>query len=71
VSPPVRQQSRKPSDECTIGRTKPRALLLTSENREPVAQQRQLRILGELGPTTTNEQPQNCGKGEVDEREEH
>jgi hypothetical protein len=54
---PVRKQSSKRSDERTIGRAKPRTLLLTSQNRELVPQQHQLDVLGELGSSTANEQP--------------
>jgi hypothetical protein len=35
----VREQSRERGDERTIGRAKPRALLLTSENRELVSKE--------------------------------
>jgi hypothetical protein len=67
----VREQSSKRSDERTIGGPKPRALMLTSQNRELVPQQRQLHVLGELGSPTANEQPQNGSKGKVSEGEEH
>jgi hypothetical protein len=71
VPPPVREQSRKRRDERPISGAKPRALLLTSQNRELMPQQHQLQVLGELGPTATDEQPQNCGKGKVGEGKEH
>lgn len=61
----MRQQTRKRSDERPIGRANPRALMLTSKNRELVPQQDQLHVLGELCPTTANEQPQNSDKGKV------
>jgi len=67
----VREQSRKRGDERAIGRSKPRTLLLTSENRELVPQQHQLHVLGELSLAAANEQPQNCSKGKVGEGEEH
>jgi hypothetical protein len=68
---PVREQSSERSDERTIGGSKPRALMLTSQNRELVAQQHQLHVLGELGSPTANEQPQDSSKGKVSEGEEH
>jgi hypothetical protein len=71
VSAPVREQSSKRSDERPISGAKPRALLLTSQNRELVAQQHQLHVLGEFGSTAADEQPQNCGKGQVGEGEKH
>jgi hypothetical protein len=71
VSAPVREQSSKRSDERAVGRAKPRALLPTSQNRELVAQQPQLHVLGELGPTAADEQPQNCSEGKVREGEKH
>jgi hypothetical protein len=67
----VREQSSKRGDKCTIGGAKPGALLLTSQNRELVPQQHQLHVLGELGPATADEQPQNRGKGKVGEGKEH
>jgi hypothetical protein len=67
----MREQSRKGRDERTFGRAKPRSPLLTSQNRELMSQEQQFHILGELGPTATDEQSQNCGKGKVGEREEH
>src|SRR5206468_5542589 len=71
VSAPVREQSSKRSDERTIGGPQPRTLMLASQNRELVAQQHQLNVLGELGSPTANEQPQDGSKGEVSEGEEH
>jgi hypothetical protein len=68
---PAREQPRKRSDERTVGGAEPRSLLLTSQNRELVPQQHQLHILGELGPATADEQPQNRGKGKVGEGKEH
>jgi hypothetical protein len=59
VPAPVREQSRKRSDERTIGGAKPRTLLLASENRELMSQQHQLHVLGELGSAAANEQPQS------------
>jgi hypothetical protein len=70
VPPPVREQSRKRRDERPISRAKPRSLLPTSQNRELVPQQHQLHVLGELGPTAADEQPQNCGEGKVGKGEE-
>jgi hypothetical protein len=67
----VREQLRKRSDERTVGGSKRRSRLLTSQNREPVPQQHQLHILGELGPATADEQPQNRSKGKVGEGKEH
>jgi len=67
----VREQSRKRSDERTVGGAKPRSLLLTIQNGELVPQQHQLHVLGELGPATADEQPQNSGKGKVGEGKEH
>jgi hypothetical protein len=46
---PVREQSRERGDERTVGRSKPRARLLTSENRELVPKEHQFEVLGELG----------------------
>jgi hypothetical protein len=37
----------KRSDERTIGGSKPRALILTSQNRELMSQQQQFHVLGE------------------------
>ncbi len=71
VSAPVREQSRERSDERTIGRAKPRALLLASENRELVAKQHQFHVLGELGSSIADDEPQNSGKGKVGEGKEH
>jgi hypothetical protein len=71
VPAPVREQSSKRSNERPIGGSKPRALLLTSQNRELVSQQHQLHVLGELGPSTPNEQPQNGSESKVSEGEEH
>jgi hypothetical protein len=45
--------------------------VLTSQDRELVAQQHQLHVLGELGLSTPNEQPQNSSEGKVSEGEEH
>jgi hypothetical protein len=56
------EQSRKRPDKRPIGRAKPRSLMLTSQNRELVPQQHQLHVLGELGPTAADEQPQNGGE---------
>ena len=71
MSPPVREQSSKRGGERTIGGPKPRALVLTSQNRELVPQQHQLHVLGKLGSPTTNEQSQNSSKGKVSEGEQH
>jgi hypothetical protein len=65
------EESRKRRDERTVGRAKPRSPLLTSQNRELMPKEQQFHILGELGPTATDEQPQNCGKGKVGKGEEH
>jgi hypothetical protein len=62
VPAPVREQSRERGDERTIGGAKPRALLLASENRELVSQEHQFHVLGELGSSIADEQPQNSGK---------
>jgi hypothetical protein len=53
------------------GGAKPRTLMLTSQNRELVAQQHQLHVLGELGAPTATEQPQNGSEGKISERAEH
>jgi mannose-6-phosphate isomerase-like protein (cupin superfamily) len=71
VPAPVREQSRERGDERTIGGAKPRALLLASENRELVSQEHQFHVLGELGSSIADEQPQNSGKGKVGEGKEH
>jgi hypothetical protein len=68
---PVREQSSKGGDECTIGGSKPGALLLTSQDRELVPQEHQFYVLGELGPAGANEQPQNSSEGKVRKGEEH
>jgi hypothetical protein len=68
---PVWKQSRKRSDECTIGGPKARTLLLASQDRELVPQQHEFHILGELGPSVPNDQPQNSGEGKVGEGEQH
>jgi hypothetical protein len=67
----VREQSSKRRDERTVGRTKRRSPLLTSQNRELVSKEHQFHVFGELGPTAADEQPQNCGKGKVGEGEKH
>jgi hypothetical protein len=64
------EESRKRRGERTVGRAKPRSPLLTSQNRELMSKEQQFHILGELGPTATDEQSQNCGKGKVGEGEE-
>lgn len=71
VPAPVREQSSERSDERTIGRPKPRTLMLTSQNRELVPQQHQFHVFCELGSTTANEQPQNSSERKVGEGEEH
>jgi hypothetical protein len=71
VPAPVREQSRERGDERTIGGAKPRALLLASENRELVSQEHQFHVLGELGSSIADEQPQNSGNGKVGEGKEH
>jgi hypothetical protein len=71
VQAPVREKSSERSDERTIGGPKLRALLLASQNRELVPQQHQFHVLGELGPSTPNEQSQNSSEGKVSEGEEH
>jgi hypothetical protein len=71
VSTSMREQSSKRSDERPIGGSKPRASMLTSQNRELVPQQHQFHVLGELGSAAANEQPQNSSKGKVGEGEEH
>jgi hypothetical protein len=66
VPAPVREQSRERGDERTVGRSKPRALLLTSENRELVPKARQFEVLGELGSSNrgraASERQQRLGK---------
>ncbi len=71
VPAPVREQSSKRGDERTIGGSKPRALLLASQDRELVPQEHQFHVLGELGSATADEQPQNSSKGKVREGDEH
>src|SRR5207247_5704495 len=71
VPAPAREQSSKRSDERTIGEPKPRTPIVASQHQELVAQQHQLHVLGELGPSTPNEQPQNSNEGKVGEGEEH
>jgi hypothetical protein len=68
---PVREQTSKRSNKRTIGWPKPRTLLRASQHRQLVSQQHELDLLGELGPSTPNEQPQNGSEGKVGEREEH
>jgi hypothetical protein len=68
VPAPLRQQSSKRSDEGTIGGPKPRTPILASQHRELVPKQHQLSVLGELGPSTPNEQPQNSNEGKVGRR---
>jgi hypothetical protein len=46
----------------SAGRSR-RALLLTSENRELVSKEHQFEVLGELGSSIADEQPQNGSKG--------
>jgi hypothetical protein len=71
VSAPMREQPRERGDERTIGRTKPRTLPLTGQDGDLVSKQRELHVLGELGPPTADEQPQNSSEGNVSEGEEH
>ena len=71
VSAPWWEKSSKRSDECTIGRAKPRVLMLTSQNRELVPKEHQFHVFGELGSATADEQPQNSSEGKVGEGEEH
>jgi hypothetical protein len=71
VSAPVREQLSERSDERTIGGPKPRALMLTSQNRELMSQQHQFHVLGELSSAAANEQPQDGREGKVGEGEEH
>jgi hypothetical protein len=71
VSASVREQPRKRRDERTVGGAKPRSPLLPRQNRELVPRQHQLDVLGDLGPTAADEQPQNRGKGKVSEGTEH
>jgi len=66
VPAPVREQSRERRDERTIG-VKPRARPLTSEERELVPQEHELHVLGERGPATADEQPQDSNEGDVSE----
>lgn len=63
VPAPVRERSRRRGDERTIGTAKPQALLLTSENGELVSKEHQFHVLGELGSSIADEQPQNGSKG--------
>jgi len=53
----VRKETSKGSDEGTIGRVKPGTLLLRSQDRELVPQHHEFYVLGEIGPSTPNEQP--------------
>jgi hypothetical protein len=62
LSAPVREQSRERGDERTIRRAKPRASLLTSENRELVSKEHQFHVLGELGSSTADEQLRTAAK---------
>jgi hypothetical protein len=71
VSAAWREQSSKRGEERPIGGAKPRALMLTSQDRELVPKQHQFHILGELRSATANEQPQNSSKSKVGEGEEH
>jgi hypothetical protein len=57
VPAPVREQSSKRGDERTVGGAKPRSPLLTSQDRELVPQHHEFHVLGEIGPSTPNEQP--------------
>jgi hypothetical protein len=59
---PMREQTNKRSDKRTIRRSKPRTLLRASQHRELVSQQHELHVLGELGPSTANEQAQTAAK---------
>jgi hypothetical protein len=68
---PEREQTSKRSDERAIGGSKPRTLMLASQDRELVPQHDEFDVLGELGPSTPNEQPQNSREGKVGEGEEH
>ena len=61
----------KRSDQGTIGGPQLRTLLLASQDRELVPQQHDFDVVGELGPSTSNEQPQNSREGKVSEGEEH
>jgi hypothetical protein len=45
--------------------------MLASQDRELVPQHDEFDVLGELGPSTPNEQPQNSREGKVGEGEEH
>jgi hypothetical protein len=68
---PVREQARERGDEGTIGGPKLRTLMLASQDRELVPQQHEFDVLGELGPSASNEQPQNSREGKVSEGEGH
>jgi hypothetical protein len=59
---PVREQSSKRSDERAVGGPKPRTPTLAPQHRELVPQQHQLHVLGEVGPSTPNEQSQNSNE---------
>jgi hypothetical protein len=67
----VREQPRKRRDEGTVGAPQPPTLMLASQDPELVPQQHEFHVLGELGPSTPNEQPHNSGEGKVSEGEEH
>jgi hypothetical protein len=66
-----REQPSKRRDQGTIGGPQPRTPMLASQDPELVPQQHEFYVLGELGPSTQNEQPHNSGEGKVSEGEDH
>lgn len=71
MTAPMWKQASQRSDEGTIGRPKPRTLLLTSQHRQLVPQHEQFDVLGELDAATPNKQPQDSREGKIGEGEEH
>jgi hypothetical protein len=67
----VWEQSRKRNDKRTIGGPKVRTLLLASQDRDLVPQRHEFHVLGELGPSISNDQPQDSGEDTVSEGEQH
>jgi hypothetical protein len=57
MTTPMREQTSKRSNKRMIRGPKPRTPLLASQHRQLVPQQHKLHVLGELGPSTPNEQP--------------
>lgn len=59
---PVRKQPSKRRDQGTIGRPQLRTLMLASQDRQLMAQQHEFAVFSELGPSSSNEQPQTAEK---------